>query len=164
MRRRERVMTGDRVMVRAEYVPGHIRMPAYIRGKAGVVVNESPAYPFPDAHAHGVAATEEPTCDVRFSATDFGRTRPTRHSYMPAYFRATCGWNDPATRGEALSLALAPSRDSESLERAGRPAEPVDADEIRAPRSRCPSSKASETVSRHAPAPGDRSSLDATRR
>ena len=25
-------------------------MPGYIRGKGGVVVGESPAYPFPDAH------------------------------------------------------------------------------------------------------------------
>ena len=57
---------GDRVRVRADYVPGHIRMPGYIRGKTGVVVSESPAYPFPDAHAHAVNAEDEPTYDVRF--------------------------------------------------------------------------------------------------
>ncbi|MCX7154664.1 MAG: nitrile hydratase subunit beta [Proteobacteria bacterium] len=61
---------GDRVRVRDDHVPGHIRMPAYIRGKTGVVVGESPAYPFPDAHAHGVAAADEPTCDVRFKASE----------------------------------------------------------------------------------------------
>jgi nitrile hydratase len=61
---------GDRVVVKADYVPGHVRMPAYIRGKTGVVVGESPAYPFPDAHAHGVAAADEPTYDVRFSTTE----------------------------------------------------------------------------------------------
>ena len=59
---------GDRVRVRADSIPGHIRMPGYIRGKSGVVVSQSPAYPFPDAHAHGVAAADEPTCDVRFSS------------------------------------------------------------------------------------------------
>ena len=65
---RERFAPGDRVRVRSDYVPGHVRMPGYIRGKTGVVVSESPAYPFPDAHAHGVAAEDEPTYDVRFDS------------------------------------------------------------------------------------------------
>ena len=67
---RERFQPGDRVRVRDDYVPGHVRMPGYIRGKTGVVVSESPAYPFPDAHAHAIAAEEEPTYDVRFRAED----------------------------------------------------------------------------------------------
>ena len=61
---------GDRVRVRDDHVAGHVRMPAYIRGRTGVVVGVSPAYPFPDAHAHGVAADDEPTYDVRFHAED----------------------------------------------------------------------------------------------
>ncbi len=67
---RERFAPGDRVRAKGDHVPGHVRMPGYIRGKVGVVVSESPAYPFPDAHAHGVAAADEPTYDVRFSASD----------------------------------------------------------------------------------------------
>ena len=67
---RERFKAGDRVRVRSDYVPGHMRMPGYIRGKTGVVVSESPAYPFPDAHAHGVKAEDEPTFDVRFRSED----------------------------------------------------------------------------------------------
>ena len=67
---RERFAAGDRVRVTTEHVPGHVRMPAYIRGKSGVVVSESPPYPFPDAAAHGVAAVDEPTYDVRFSSAD----------------------------------------------------------------------------------------------
>ena len=67
---RERFKLGDHVTVRADCVPGHIRLPAYIRGKSGVVVGESPVYPFPDAHAHGVTAEDEPTYDVRFNAAD----------------------------------------------------------------------------------------------
>jgi nitrile hydratase beta subunit len=67
---RQRFEPGDRVRVKAEHVPGHIRMPGYIRGKTGVVVGVSPAYPFPDAHAHGVAAEDEPTYDVRFRSED----------------------------------------------------------------------------------------------
>jgi nitrile hydratase len=67
---RERFKPGDRVRVREDYVPGHVRMPAYIRGKTGTVVGESPAYPFPDAHAHGVESQDEPTYDVRFRSED----------------------------------------------------------------------------------------------
>jgi nitrile hydratase subunit beta len=67
---RERFQAGDQVRVRSDHVPGHVRMPAYIRGKPGVVVSESPAYPFPDAHAHGVDAVDEPTYDVRFSSAE----------------------------------------------------------------------------------------------
>ncbi len=61
---------GDRVRVREDFVGGHVRMPAYIRGKCGLVVAVSPRYPFPDAQAHGVPAEDEPTCDVRFAAAE----------------------------------------------------------------------------------------------
>lgn len=67
---REVFAPGDRVKVRSDLVPGHARMPAYIRGKQGVVVGVSPAYPFPDAHAHGVEAVDEPTYDVRFTTAE----------------------------------------------------------------------------------------------
>jgi nitrile hydratase len=67
---RERFGPGDRVRVKLDYVPGHVRMPAYVRGKTGVVVSESPAYPFPDAHAHGIEAQDEPTYDVRFRSEE----------------------------------------------------------------------------------------------
>ena len=68
--RREPFQPGDRVRVRGDHVRGHVRMPGYIRGKTGVVVGVSPAYPFPDAHAHGIAAEDEPTYDVRFRSED----------------------------------------------------------------------------------------------
>ena len=67
---RNRFVPGDRVRVKEDFVPGHVRMPAYIRGKTGTVVMESPAYPFPDAHAHGVPAEDEPTYDVAFRSED----------------------------------------------------------------------------------------------
>jgi hypothetical protein len=40
----------------------------------------TPAYPFPDAHAHGVAAVDEPTYDVRFESIDLwpGSAEPGR--------------------------------------------------------------------------------------
>jgi nitrile hydratase len=67
---RERFAPGDRVRVKLDSVPGHMRLPGYIRGKAGTVVSESPAYPFPDAHAHGVESRDEPTYDVRFRSEE----------------------------------------------------------------------------------------------
>lgn len=67
---RQQFKVGDKVRVRMDYVPGHVRMPAYARGKTGVVVGISPAYPFPDAHAHGVKSEDEPTYDVRFRAEE----------------------------------------------------------------------------------------------
>jgi nitrile hydratase subunit beta len=66
----ERFKLGDHVRVRLDSVPGHMRMPGYIRGKVGVVVGESPPYPFPDAHAHAVEAQDEPTYDVRFRSEE----------------------------------------------------------------------------------------------
>src|SRR5262249_59185422 len=61
---------GDRVRVKNEFVPGHVRMPAYIRGKTGVVVGISPLYPFPDAAGHAMQAPLESTYDVRFRSRD----------------------------------------------------------------------------------------------
>ena len=61
---------GERVSVRNDFVAGHVRMPGYVRGKSGVVVGVSPPYPFPDAHAHGLAAEPERTYDVQFRSED----------------------------------------------------------------------------------------------
>jgi nitrile hydratase len=61
---------GDKVRVLAQHVSGHMRMPGYIRGKVGVVIGVSPVYPFPDAHAHGILAEDEPTYDVRFRSRE----------------------------------------------------------------------------------------------
>lgn len=61
---------GEVVRVKNEFVSGHVRMPGYIRGKQGVVVAQSPPYPFPDAAAHNMQVTEEPTYDVRFRSVD----------------------------------------------------------------------------------------------
>ncbi len=66
----DRLRPGDRVRVKNDFFGGHVRMPGYIRGKPGVVVSESPAYPFPDAHAHGVTAADERTYDVAFRTDD----------------------------------------------------------------------------------------------
>ena len=61
---------GEKVRVKNEFVPGHVRMPAYVRGKVGVVVGISPLCPFPDAAGHSMQAPMEPTYDVRFRSRD----------------------------------------------------------------------------------------------
>ena len=67
---RETFKVGDRVRVKNEFVSGYVRMPGYIRGKIGIVVAESPPYPFPDAAAHNLQVQDEPTYDVRFKTED----------------------------------------------------------------------------------------------
>ena len=75
---RERFKPGDRVRVRSSTsCPATCACRRYIRGKTGVVVGESPAYPFPDAHAHGVEAAGR--ADLRRALPQprtCGRTRP----------------------------------------------------------------------------------------
>jgi nitrile hydratase len=61
---------GETVRVKNEFVSGHVRMPGYIRGKQGVIVSKSPAYPFPDASAHNLQVTKEPTYDVQFRSVE----------------------------------------------------------------------------------------------
>jgi len=63
-------VVGQKVRVKNEFVPGHTRMPAYIRNKVGTVVGISPAYPYPDASGHGDTRFTEPTYDVRFAAEE----------------------------------------------------------------------------------------------
>ncbi len=57
-------------VVKSEFVPCHIRMPAYIRGKTGIIVDISPEYPFPDAAAHGLPTKKQRTFDVCFRGTN----------------------------------------------------------------------------------------------
>jgi nitrile hydratase beta subunit len=66
----QKFLIGETVRVKNEFISGHVRMPGYIRGKQGVVVHETPPYPFPDASAHNMQVTDEPTYDVRFSTRD----------------------------------------------------------------------------------------------
>jgi len=61
---------GDWVRVKDEFFGGHIRMPGYVRGKTGQIVGQSPAYPFPDASAHGLQSAKQCTFDVRFDSRD----------------------------------------------------------------------------------------------
>lgn len=63
---------GDKVIVRDEYVAGHIRMPAYVRGKQGVILHRTTEkWPFPDTIGHGdISAIHQPTYHVEFNVKD----------------------------------------------------------------------------------------------
>src|SRR5882672_12328251 len=61
---------GETGCVKNEYVSGHVRVPAYIRGKTGTIVHVSTPTPFPGAAGHNMQAEMEPTYDVRFRASD----------------------------------------------------------------------------------------------
>ena len=51
---------GDRVRVREDFPPGHIRTPVYIRGKEGVVTKSFGAFPNPEQLAIGRALVLDP--------------------------------------------------------------------------------------------------------
>ena len=66
-----RFKPGQRVRVRRAYPPGHVRIPWYIRGRAGVVERLCGAYPNPEELAYsrnGLPA--QPLYRVRFAQAD----------------------------------------------------------------------------------------------
>lgn len=62
---------GDRVAVREAWPPGHIRTPAYIRGRVGAVVTVLGHYPNPEELAFGRSGQPAPLLlRVRFRQVD----------------------------------------------------------------------------------------------
>lgn len=62
---------GDRVRVRDDYPPGHIRTPVYVRGKEGVVTKSFGAFPNPEQLAIGRDGLPKKTLyEVRFRQID----------------------------------------------------------------------------------------------
>ena len=60
-------------------------MPAYIRGKGGVVVRISPPYPCPDTAGHGMQAPMESTYDVRFRSRDLCQIAATTLNHVGVF-------------------------------------------------------------------------------
>jgi len=62
---------GDRVRVRNWQPPGHTRLPAYVRDKAGVVsIVNAQAWIFPDTRAHNAGENPQPVYNVAFDAKE----------------------------------------------------------------------------------------------
>jgi nitrile hydratase len=60
---------GDRVRANGVGVPGHTRLPAYVRGHIGTIERQCGAHIFPDARARGIDRAE-PLYTVRFEAEE----------------------------------------------------------------------------------------------
>lgn len=60
---------GDKVRARDMHVKGHTRMPAYIRGRSGVVVAIRPSAVLPDAVAHFTGEDAQHVYTVAFDST-----------------------------------------------------------------------------------------------
>ncbi len=60
----------ERVRVKTWSPPGHIRTPAYLRGKTGEVERALPAFPNPELLAYGLPAPKVPLFRVRFTMAE----------------------------------------------------------------------------------------------
>ena len=58
---------GKRVKVKTWAPPGHIRTPAYLRGKTGEIERALPAFPNPELLAYHRPAPDVPLFRVRFT-------------------------------------------------------------------------------------------------
>jgi len=79
-----RFAVGDRVLLRAEAVPHHTRLPAYVRGRAGCIERVHGMHVFADSHAQGLGEQPQWLYTVVFD----GRTL----------------WGDEATPGLTVSV------------------------------------------------------------
>lgn len=61
---------GDRVRTRATDPAGHTRLPRYVRGAVGVVVEQAGRHPLADDRARGIVGSSQPVWHVRFAAAD----------------------------------------------------------------------------------------------
>jgi nitrile hydratase len=61
---------GTAVRVRALFPPGHVRTPAYLRGKRGVVERRLGPFANPEQLAYGLEADRQPLYRVRFTMAE----------------------------------------------------------------------------------------------
>jgi nitrile hydratase len=64
----------DRVMVRAMFPPGHVRTPAYLRGKIGTVERKLGPFANPEQRAYGHKGDAQTLFRVRFRMGDIWDT------------------------------------------------------------------------------------------
>jgi hypothetical protein len=66
----ERFRPGEQVRARRTDPPHHTRVPRYVRGAVGTVVEPEGAHPLPDLRSRGLPAPPEPVYAVRFTARE----------------------------------------------------------------------------------------------
>ena len=62
--------TGDYVIVREDYPPGHVRTPVYVRGKCGRIVRKLGEFENPELIAYRLKGRRRALFAVRFAQTD----------------------------------------------------------------------------------------------
>lgn len=60
----------DRVRVKSMMPPGHVRAPAYLRGKTGSIERELGPFANPEQLAYGLKAEKQPLYRVRFTMAE----------------------------------------------------------------------------------------------
>lgn len=60
----------ERVRVKFMMPPGHVRAPAYLRGKTGEIERELGAFANPEQLAYGLDAEKQPLYRVRFTMAE----------------------------------------------------------------------------------------------
>ena len=65
-----RFSVGDRIKSRAWSVTGHTRLPAYARGKIGLIITWHQGWVFPDTNAHGLGEQPQHLYTVQFRSED----------------------------------------------------------------------------------------------
>lgn len=68
----------ERVRVKTMMPPGHVRAPAYLRGKEGVIERELGAFSNPEQLAYGLKAEKQPLFRVRFTMAEVWGERAER--------------------------------------------------------------------------------------
>lgn len=61
---------GERVRIRNDFPPGHIRTPFYLRGKTGVVERYFGAFGNPEVLAYNLQGPKKDLYKIRFDAKD----------------------------------------------------------------------------------------------
>lgn len=70
VKRKPGFATGDLVVTSREVKPGHTRLPAYARGKKGVVLIAHDAWVYPDSNAHGLGEDPQYLYTVQFTGSE----------------------------------------------------------------------------------------------
>ncbi len=66
----DRYAPGTRVRTSRLDPPHHTRLPRYVRGAVGTIVESQGAHPLPDDRARGILTEPSPVYTVRFEAQD----------------------------------------------------------------------------------------------
>ncbi|UYV39570.1 nitrile hydratase subunit beta [Rhodobacteraceae bacterium D3-12] len=75
--------------------PGHVRAPAYLRGKTGQIERPLGAFPNPEKLAYGLKAEKQPLYRVRFTMAEiWGQEAETPDDTLDAEIYAH--WLEPA--------------------------------------------------------------------